>query len=373
LKQVPQPPQRLDSLTGLRAAAAGLVVALHVGGPFLDSSISIGVGSIAVSRLIRQGSVGVSFFFILSGFVMAWTARPDDRPRRFYRRRFARIWPSHLVTWLTWLVIVALGWTIITPTPARALVNLLLLQAWVPVGAWFFSINRVSWSLSCEEFFYAVFPMIRRRLALDDRRRRLVALVGLIAVTETVQLVITVVWPTPDTIVQYWAYIFPPTRLLEFMIGMVLAACVRHGELRVRRGPALAFAATAVLFASSFPAPFRDVGVTLIPFVLLIAASAHGDIAGTRSFWRTRTLVHLGEISFALYLVHDMVITVVNHLLLSSPEPDAVASAAYVALALGVSFIAAEVLHRRVERPWERRLRGTAARVAQAPTSDTSR
>lgn len=74
---------RLDSLTGLRIFAAAMVFARHVSGRGdLDNS----EGTL---NLLSSGLVGVSFFYIVSGFVLTWTARPGDRPREFHQRRFA--------------------------------------------------------------------------------------------------------------------------------------------------------------------------------------------------------------------------------------------------------------------------------------------
>src|SRR5512133_3297128 len=78
---------RLDSLTGLRFLAALLVFAYHAGS----------VGTLTGNGITAPGRSGVSFFFILSGFLLTWTARPDDTRRAFYQRRVARIVPSYLV------------------------------------------------------------------------------------------------------------------------------------------------------------------------------------------------------------------------------------------------------------------------------------
>lgn len=45
------------------------------------------------------GRSALSFFFVLSGFVMTWSARPGDTATAFWRRRAAKIYPLHAVTW----------------------------------------------------------------------------------------------------------------------------------------------------------------------------------------------------------------------------------------------------------------------------------
>src|SRR5437764_11248338 len=93
------------------------------------------------------GYIGVDFFFVLSGFVLTWSARPDLGPLRFWQNRFARIWPLHLTTLgLAVLVGVAVGVGDLTALVS----NLFLVQAWWPQQHVYFGFNAVSWSLSCE-------------------------------------------------------------------------------------------------------------------------------------------------------------------------------------------------------------------------------
>ena len=87
--------RQLPTLNGLRGIAAVTVFFSHTTlfGFFADERID-DWWYIALSR---TGSAALGFFFILSGFVLTWSA-PDHEPnRRFWRRRAARILPNHLV------------------------------------------------------------------------------------------------------------------------------------------------------------------------------------------------------------------------------------------------------------------------------------
>lgn len=87
-------PGPLPSLTGLRWVAALLVFCLHT----RNLGYFNGQARHFADWGFGAGSTGVSFFFLLSGFVLGWSARSDDRPTAFWRRRFARLYPVHLVT-----------------------------------------------------------------------------------------------------------------------------------------------------------------------------------------------------------------------------------------------------------------------------------
>ena len=119
-----------------------------------------------------SGYVGVNFFFVLSGFVLAYAYVEDGRMTtsagRFWRARFARIYPMHLVGVLLALPLFVLGSTanhvqlaaVAKEGAIQVALSALLVQAWVPAHV--FDLNGPSWSLSCEAFFYALFPLLVR-------------------------------------------------------------------------------------------------------------------------------------------------------------------------------------------------------------------
>ncbi|MEV6302507.1 acyltransferase [Actinoplanes sp. NPDC051861] len=352
--------RRLPSLTGLRFIAAFAVFGFHVSvaGLFAEDG---GVPAV-LDEVFRQGATGVSFFFILSGFVLCWSARPGDTMRRFWRRRAAKVYPNHLATALFALAVVLVAGTAVTVWSVAA--NLLLLQAWVPDEAVFYGLNTPSWSLSCEAFFYLCFPLILR--AVDRLPRQwLWPLTG--AVLAAVCLMPAVALGLPEDLRYWFIYVSPPVRMLEFVVGILLARIVRDGLwIRLTVVPA-ALLAVAAYFASGFlPLGFSYVAGTVIPLALLIPAVAVSDLNGTSSFLRRRTMIWLGEISFAFYLVHQLAIRIVERAL--GGEGFSHPGGMLVALAmLALSMLGAWALYRIVETPAMRLFSGSKTRPVQTP------
>ena len=96
-------PSRLPTLTGMRFIAAAMVFLFHANLEGLFASPEAGGTFNAIAS--QGGWTGVGFFFILSGFVLTWAARPGDSTPRFWRRRFFKIYPNHLVTFIAALLL----------------------------------------------------------------------------------------------------------------------------------------------------------------------------------------------------------------------------------------------------------------------------
>ena len=347
------PGARLPSLTGLRFAAAMLVFGVHA-----YSFIPVeGVAHRLGHYLFDPGDLGVSFFFVLSGFVLTWALRGDAGPRpiRFWTGRIVRIYPAYVVA----LALAVLGkWVGDLVDPAANRMNqvnghslttsLLLVQAWYPDEVTYLGISPVAWSLSCEMAFYAAFPLL---FLLLRRVRALYAVgVGLLALALLMPAIADAV--AGDAHRRWFVYVFPLARMAEFALGVVLALLVRRGAWR---GPGLPVASALwvanYLAVDLLPDRLRDTSAVLVTTALLIPAAALADLRGSRSPWRGRVLVSLGEASYAFFLVHLTVLTLgMQFLGRDQPYPVPVA----VLLALGflvVSYALAFALHRWVEVP----------------------
>ncbi|MGW4297619.1 acyltransferase family protein, partial [Micromonospora chersina] len=298
---------RLPSLTGLRWIAALLVFAFHVATMRIVAEPGV---KAVLDRAFALGLSGVEFFFVLSGFVLVWSYRDGEPRHTFLRRRLAKIYPNHLVTFVVALAVAF--WFADPVAPWAAIGNLLLVQAWIPLDGYFYSVNNVSWSLSCELAFYLCLPLV-----LPWLRR---ACVGVLwAVVIAVPLLILALWPAqllvPEESRWWFTQIFPVTRSVEFWMGAAAAELLRRGRWR---GPNLAaasllFVAVWVVAAQWIRAEFWA-ALLAAAYLLVITAAADADVRGRRTPWRARPMVWLGEVSFAFYLVHVLVMTTVLRL-----------------------------------------------------------
>jgi peptidoglycan/LPS O-acetylase OafA/YrhL len=291
----PTRPVRLPSLTGLRWLAAFMVWGFHLRSVNPTSNDVLA----PLFQAVSMGGVGVSFFFVLSGFVLVWSHRPGDTPRVFLQRRFAKIYPNYAFALMCTLVVLAVfgavvdRWTVVT--------NVFLINTWFFQDGYPGAVNPVGWTLCCEAFFYLTLPFLLPRLRRLSTERLFVwlAVVPLVAL-----LVITAVREgLPAEYASHWGF-FPPARYHEFFVGVLV------GELVVRRrwaGPGL-WPSSALVAVTYIAHSWVDISAVVpVAFAALIAAATAADVEGRRSPWRWRPLVLLGEASYAFYLVHYLV------------------------------------------------------------------
>ena len=349
---------RLQSLTSARFFACMLVVVHH-----LDGAV---VAVPGLHEFARIGYVGVSFFFTLSGFVLTWSAAPSVQKWSFWRNRFARIWPLWSLT-----VVLSLPISIYAGTNnmnslgglSQVIACLLLLQAWIPRQTWFFATNAVGWSLSAEAFFYALTPALNS-FTIKRHGRFLLAI---LSTALGVQIVLLRMSPQ----IGLWAgYVVPLAGFPSFLAGHFLARAQRLRRVpKIRMRYAMSFAAISYglgvhlvdkFVASGHGATFGAglISLLLVPaWLMIIAGLAQVDLSA-KPVMKCKVLVKLGEWSFALYLIHQLVIRLGLAMKLNMQS---LSLARGILVAVGeilVSIMVAAVLHEGFEKPLEKRLRG---------------
>ncbi|MEC3974267.1 acyltransferase family protein [Amycolatopsis sp. H20-H5] len=363
---------RLMTLPGLRVFASLTVFMDHsllpLPGinPFADEEF--GNGLEAVFRVAAFGCV--SFFFVLSGFLLTWLAKPTDTYRGFLRRRLVRIYPGHLVT----LLICLLG---MGATLWQVLPNIFLVQSWVPRYNIWAALNGSTWSLACEIPFYVAFPWILKQVN-KIAPSRLWWWVGGIVVTV---LAITSIshflvpntpqfpFASPIGMNQFWmVYTAPPARMLDFLLGMIMCRIIKTNRwINLGLLPAVGIYVAAGGLGLLLPFTYELAFVEILPAALLVAAAAATDVHHRRSLLRGRVWAKLGDMSYAFYLVHGLVVFGGGTLLRNGKLFSIPAAFGIIAVDLLVSLGLAWLLYTFVEKPI--RARWAVARPKKPVTS----
>ena len=370
----------LPALTSLRFLAAAYVLAFHFAGYELSRA--------AMPNAIFLGYSGVTFFFLLSGFILAYNYQRVDlseRPAlaRFLRARIARVYPVYLLALAIGLPSFV-AWTLKTVPPlqtlmaASAVLAPLGLHAWVPGAAC--ALDCPSWSVSTELFFYAAFPLL---LPLVLRRPGATALVTLTAWAVGVTLAIlawalyapglSLIAPTTDAanLLSQAIKYNPLLRLPEFVAGLLLFALWRRVRLPVWSLLTGAGVAAAFLVGNveAIPEVLMHNGLTALVWAPVILAGAQVRSGPLTAGW----FVFLGRISFALYLLHVPIYVFVSglHRALLAGRLDGIPWLT-AALAAFLSLAAASAVHLAIEEPARRRLlrpRAPAREAAPLPSA----
>ena len=251
----------LPGLTSIRAFAALLVFLCH-----------LRLGSeVLYLKPFDYGYMGVSLFFILSGFILTWSYRAGSSRSSFYWRRFARVYPCHL----TMFLIVAIALLVVGNGESSGWVyafNVSLTQAWSTDPAIAFSLNDVSWSLSCEAVFYLAFPVIF--VAAGRLGLRTVWLSVALAFAGYLSLALYVSISGQGSDLVLFVYTNPAVRMAQFLIGVAVARTVIAGRkvpLWIAVG-ALSFAGIGAMVAPHQPAP--DAWITPLAAAIIALLTA---------------------------------------------------------------------------------------------------
>lgn len=263
------------------------------------------------------GDLGVAFFIMLSGFVLS--AGYEERIssgasdfRQFMTRRLAKTYPLYVLCFVWSLFFV--NYPADIRTAEIAVLNLSLLQSWMPNGHVIYSFNPVAWFLSDMLFFYVIFWLVIRGKILSKQ--------SYIAAFAAMCIAFVIFIPSISEGSQNsLLYVFPPARLFDFIIGMLLWKAygkLRNSRLRSRylNSPTIyktslellvfvGLSATVYFWPDADPA-YR-LGVMWWPIMaVIILVFSHSDRNGgaVSRLLSTQLLCRFGEMSFVFYMIH---------------------------------------------------------------------
>jgi peptidoglycan/LPS O-acetylase OafA/YrhL len=355
-------PARLDALTGLRSFAAVNIVLFHFSNPNWFGPLA---------PVVNAGYASVSFFILLSGFVLGYNYNARARAgqletKRFYEARFTRLYPIYLLSLILAFKMLSLEWESHTHPMfwTGMVLSPLLLQGWIPEIATF--LNTPAWTMSAESFYYVLFPWMAR-WKRPERVGPHLAKMGMIWLLGLVPGTLYVIY-NPDGITHIDRFSYgkwlqalkytPIPHLASFVFGVLLAELdelvPRMGKRRLVVG-IFGFVATFVILTQGhrLPYPLLHDGFFMPLFGCIIIGLA--GINPMSKLFGLRPLVFVGEASYCLYLLHfnlwNMIHDshVLDHLRLARFDP----WISYFLL-IGLALLA---LH-FVEKPAQRILRG---------------
>jgi peptidoglycan/LPS O-acetylase OafA/YrhL len=365
--------KKLDALTGLRFIAAIMIVIYHLDGAF----------GFPKAESLSALPQAVCFFFILSGFILTYSYPNLDSleaKKSFFIARIARIWPAHFFFFLAVSLLSFFGliWNI--GGLKSALSNIFLIHAFIPTKEMFFSYNSVSWSISVEFFFYLCFPFILHRWDSSWKWKTLS-----IFCIPPLFIALSAYLQIPDYSTKIGGLsntgllsISPFIRLPEFLIGILTAKMwIKHRKWinlhfwawTILEGLILSLLSINLYFYENISAKIESLippffvnefhiwffvgGGSFLSFclIILIFAEGKGAIAKLLS---TPIFVYLGEISFSIYLSHQMLYRLY---LFSKDFLDVYISNA---LSMGLYFLAvfltSSLVWRLIEKPMRQRM-----------------
>lgn len=352
----------LGALFGIRFVACCQVVFHHFGSTYM---LRHGV-PLWLVEVIRGGYNPLSIFFMLSGFVLAYTytgqLSAPGALGRFAEARFARIYPLYfLAMWLSY--------PFRHPTGGQILACLTMTQAWNPwrpdlYEAW----NFTAWTLSVEALFYVGFPLMLK--ILQHRRLRtlycvMACLLAIMVLGHTSGDAAAGSLPTNPALLKMLRWTpLPVLRLPEFLLGVVLGLVFLRAPHRPTRRWAV-WLSIAVMVSIHATIRGQWVSLIMLPDALLVYELAHeGGVIN--HFLSRKTMMLLGGAAYSMYLLQFPMRRAMEwifaHFLprLSNIGPPLITPLLLVGVAV--------VVHLRFEEPVRRELRRWFAKKAGLPS-----
>ncbi|AYY85942.1 acyltransferase [Chryseobacterium indologenes] len=286
----------MEQITFTRFLAAISIVIFHFGQKgFFHQNESI-------SFLSQSANLGVSYFYLLSGFIMiiAYFNKKEVSTLEYYQNRLARVYPTYLFAFIFFFIVV------IDPyiNLKTIVLNVLTLQAWVPGRV--LSYNLPGWSISVEMFFFLCFPLLLKLYKSGINSKIyfiIIPLIWLITQVLTNYIVRFGDFDISNNLkLREFIYYNPIMHINEFLLGNLAGIFfirkMKPGNYDVA---VVVTVALCVLTIKFVPLEFHNglLAIVFVPLIILICANT-GLI--TKVF-NHKILVYLGSISYSLYII----------------------------------------------------------------------
>ena len=307
------------------------------------------------NSIFSEGFIGVSFFFILSGFILSYNYKNRlidySGFKTFYISRIARIYPLHIICLLI-AVVLSVKSIFINPLIyfCKFIINFFLLQSLIPIKDFYFSFNGPSWSISDEIFFYSLFPFI---IFLFNKSKKMIIFLFIL-----VLLIPLFIYNNVGGIKNLNLYVNPFLRISEFIIGIIMCYIFSSNFFKKIKRSKLIFTFLEffsiilffVFFAfHSFISLYYKIygyywfSMSSIIFIFSFQAGYFSKMLEKKIF------ILLGEISFSFYLIHQLIIKIT--FLINKKFLHLNNNVLLISIILIISLIASYYLYIKIELP----------------------
>lgn len=298
---------KIKTLNAWRGIFALVIVLFHSKVHIMDQAVSL----------------GVSFFFVASGFLLTLHHRQErlTSPKawwQFWWQRARRIYPIH---WLALLLCLWFSFIVNHKPiePAELLTQIALVHCWVPKKVFYFGYNGVSWFLGALLFCYACFPLINRYFSHWRLRWQVLLVVAIMA---------GLAWLLPRLTAgeRIATYVCPLVRLGDFLVGvtacnlyrLMRSTSITYGRIKATfielAAVGIALELLIINRTTLLITTWDNYLVWWLPAMLIVLTAA---MLGGQEGWlgrllTTRPLQWLGDISMEVYIFQGIAALIVN-------------------------------------------------------------
>ena len=341
---------RIEQLTFTRFIAAILIVIFHYGVDIFPFNLT--------KQLFTGANVGVSYFFVLSGFVMiiAYHRKTKISALSYLKNRFARIYPVYLLA-----SIILIGYylfaTNLSVNTIDVLLNTFMIQSWVPGKA--LTLNFPGWSLSVELFFYLMFPILFNFVYRKfDYKKLIIPILIFFGISQLAFLyfLYSDYYLGVHTASHDQLFYFPLMHLNEFIMGNLAGLYFINKKNHTQKNYSiyilLLIIGCGLLLSFDTAMKYHNgiLSLLFIPLILFISS----DNSWISRISTHKWMVHLGEISYGVYILQIPVFVITRRVLikLGVENKTVIFYAGIVAL-----LIFSSITYKYIEAPLRKRIK----------------
>lgn len=346
---------RIDQLTFTRFLAAVSIVIFHYGGGSIFTEHS------QLAFIFENANISVSYFFILSGFVMiiAYGNKPFVPFIAYFKNRFARIYPLYFLA----IILVIFVQLNIKFDFSGFFLNIFMIQAWIPGKA--LSFNFPAWSLSVEVLFYAIFPFVFNEVYKKMSLKRIS--MGIVLFWIFTQIVTNVLFHYFGESDSVYAKDFlcynPLLHLHQFLMGNLAGLIfIKYLNEKKRNYDLLILVfVVLIILALKFPLGLELHSASALLFVPLILLLSLNTGVITRLFQK-KLFVFLGEISFGVYILqYPVCFFISNYRIKKYLHIDDLTIS--LLIRIGILILVSSITYIYIEKPILEKVKGTKKRL----------